>query len=300
MTPIRKSSVALCSVIAACLLWSRPAEALVISDVQSIWATLSADSPTYSSAAEGTSFDLTDNGVPTSATVLWANVSFTLLNSDGQQELVVAELPGDFLWGASAIGFSAFGGLVNGSVLSSLNTSGTLDYTLNYVWGSSSVLVAQAALVAGVTSVPEPASAALFGLGLTGVAALRRRRAAHVPRRFEAELRYVVPGHNGVEVFKTVPRRASRDARLRSSPWDTRSLSRPYGQGPGAQQNGPRCGPGQVRADVGQGLHSGGRLERSYRNRRLPALSTAAIISGWFDRRSQRMQLQPVTPASPS
>src|SRR5262245_47358975 len=131
---ITKSSSLAVSFIAAQFLWSLPANASLIDDFRVINVTLSPSSPSYtSSVAAGTSFDLTDDGVPVTATVNWATVEFSLLDVDGQRDSVFAFLGGDMLYGNSnpIIGVSAFGGLVNGTVVGLLNASGTLDYTLN-------------------------------------------------------------------------------------------------------------------------------------------------------------------------
>lgn len=153
------------------------ANATFISDIQQINTTLSAATPTYSSSAAGTSFDLTDNGVPGSATVLSAVVSFTLLDFDGNQEIVQAVLGGSSLYGVSSpLMFSAFGGAVSGSLVSVLNVTGVLDYTLNYLVGSSSVFVSQGALMADVVAVPEPGTLSLLGASLVVLGALKGRR----------------------------------------------------------------------------------------------------------------------------
>ncbi len=160
---IQKLTSAAIALVAAQLLWSAPVQATLISSVQNINAVLSADSPTYS----GT-FDLTSDGVPDSATVNWAVVGFTLLDFDGHSDKVSALLAGDELLSgiSNPIGFSLFGGLLSGSVVSSLNTSGLLDYTLSFIKGRSSVIVSQGALVADVKSVPEPGTLSLLGAGL--------------------------------------------------------------------------------------------------------------------------------------
>jgi hypothetical protein len=173
------------SLVAAQLLWSAPAHALLIDDFRVINATLSPTSPTYnSSAAAGTSFDLTDDGVPVTATVNWATVEFSLLDGDGQRDSVFAFLGGDMLYGNSnpIIGVSAFGGLVNGTVVGLLNASGKLDYSLN-LFGGSSVVIRDGRLVADVTSVPEPATSSLMGVGLLVAGWLSARRRAQQSRQ---------------------------------------------------------------------------------------------------------------------
>jgi len=166
------------SVVAAQLLWTAPAQASLINDFRAINTTLTPASPTYnSSALAGTSFDLTDDGVPTTATVNWASVTFSLLDYDGRTDSVSALLGGDMLYGQSnPIGISAFGGLVNGTVVGLLNVTGTLDYSLN-LFGGSSVTILNGALVADVTSVPEPGTFTLMGAGLLAAWLGARRRA---------------------------------------------------------------------------------------------------------------------------
>ena len=165
MKTMKLSSLAV-SLVAAQLLWSAPVQALLISDSRVIDTTLSPTSPTYSSVLAGTSFDLTDDGVPGMATVNWANVSFSLLDVDGRTDSVFAFLGDDVLYGKSnPVGISAFGGLINGTVTGLLNVSGKLDYSLS-LFGSSSVRVLDGVLVADVTSVPEPGTLSLLGAGL--------------------------------------------------------------------------------------------------------------------------------------
>jgi len=174
---IKKLTSVAISLVAAQLLWIASAQATLISDVRNIGATLSAGSPTYTSTAL-TSFDLTDDGVPGSATVNWASVTFTMWDADGKSDAVSALLAGDVLFGGSnPVGFSAFGGLVSGAVISSLNVSGVLSYTLSYLAGTSSVFVSQGSLVADVTSVPEPGTLLLLGSGLLAIGFRSRRRA---------------------------------------------------------------------------------------------------------------------------
>ena len=167
---IQKFTTVAVALVAAQWMWTAPAQATLISDVQNINATLSYANPTYSSAAHGTSFDLTDSGVPTTSQVTAAVVSFTLMDVDGMIDVVSANIGGDALYGISnPFGFSAFGGLLSGSVVSGLNVSGILDYTLNFVLGlgsKSSVTVSQGMLVADVKSVPEPGTLSLLGAGL--------------------------------------------------------------------------------------------------------------------------------------
>jgi hypothetical protein len=170
------------SLVAAQLLWTAPAQAMLISDVQVINTTLSPASPNYSSVLAGTSFDLTDDGVPTSATVNWASITFSLLDYDGRSDSVSALLGGDMLYGQSnPIGISAFGGLINGTVVGLLNVSGKLDYSLN-LFGGTSVTVLNGALVADVTSVPEPATLSLLGAGLVASWLGGRRRKQQKPQ----------------------------------------------------------------------------------------------------------------------
>jgi hypothetical protein len=98
------------------------------------------------------------------------------LDADGQLDSVYAFLGGDMLYGNSnPVGISAFGGLVNGTVVGLLNVTGKLDYTLN-LFGISSVVVREGALVADVTSVPEPATFSLMGAGLIAAWLGARRR----------------------------------------------------------------------------------------------------------------------------
>ena len=177
MEVMKLSSLAV-SLVAAQLLWSAPAQATLINDFRVINATLTPASPTYnSSVLAGTSFDLTDDGVPATATVNWASVTFSLLDYDGRSDSVSALLGGDMLYGQSnPIGISAFGGLINGTVVGLLNVSGTLDYSL-HLFGGSSVTVLNGALVADVTSVPEPATFTLMGAGLLATWFGARRRA---------------------------------------------------------------------------------------------------------------------------
>ena len=165
MRTTRINSLAI-SLVGAQLLWSAPAQALLIDDFRTINTTLSPTSPTYNSVLAGTSFDLTDNGVPASAAVNWASVTFSLMDVDGQSDSVYAFLGGDMLYGQSnPIGISAFGGLINGTVVGLLNVSGKLDYSLN-LFGGSSIRVLDGLLVADVTSVPEPGTLSLLGAGL--------------------------------------------------------------------------------------------------------------------------------------
>jgi len=150
---------------------------MLISDVHDIGVTLGAGgSSSYSNA-----FNLTSAGVPDSQKVNWATVSFTLLDTDGNSDMVSATLGGDTLYGGSSpFLFSAFGGLVSASVVSTLNLSGILNYTLTYMAGASSVYVGRGALVADVTSVPEPGTLSLLGAGLfAGWLSTRRRK--HTP-----------------------------------------------------------------------------------------------------------------------
>jgi hypothetical protein len=165
MQTIKLSSLAV-SLVAAQVLWTAPAQATLINDVQVINTTLTPASPTYNSMLAGTSFDLTDDGVPASATVNWASITFSLLDFDGRSDSVFALLGDDMLYGVSnPIGISAFGGLVSGTVVGLLNVSGKLDYSLN-LFGGTAVTVLNGALVADVTSVPEPGTLSLLGAGL--------------------------------------------------------------------------------------------------------------------------------------
>lgn len=128
------------------------AQAVLINDLQEINTTLDASNPTYSSSANGTSFDLTDDGVPTTATVTSATVSFSLFDVDGVQDWVIATFTGGSLGGQTAFGLSAFDGALTGTVFASLNSTGILDYTLNFFggFGQTSVLVTQGSLVADI------------------------------------------------------------------------------------------------------------------------------------------------------
>jgi len=174
---ITRISSLVVSLVAVQLLWSAPVQASLINDFRVINATLTPTSPTYvSSPLLGTSFDLTDDGVPAIATVNWASVTFSLLDYDGRSDSVYAFLGGDMLYGQSnPIGISAFGGLVNGTVVGLLNVTGTLDYSLN-LFGASSVTILNGALVADVTSVPEPGTFTLMGAGLLAAWLGARRR----------------------------------------------------------------------------------------------------------------------------
>ncbi len=82
---IRKLSSVVLSVVAAHLLWSGSADAMIISDTQTIQETLS-NGETYTGA-----FNPRDSGVP-GATVQAASAYFTFFNFDGAPETVTAVL----------------------------------------------------------------------------------------------------------------------------------------------------------------------------------------------------------------
>jgi len=157
------------------------ANAVLITDERTINAVLSSGSPTYDSLANNNSFDLTAQGfVPGPQTISLAYASFSFLDSDFVSDLVTISLDNSLLTmgSPSPFGFSAFGGLVSGTVLADLNASGKLDYTVT-MSGNSSVTLKGASLLADVTgnaSVPDGGSTmALLGGALLGLGWARKK-----------------------------------------------------------------------------------------------------------------------------
>ena len=159
------------------------AGAILITDVRTMNAVLNSSTPTYDSAANNNSFDLTAHGfTPGSQTVSAAYASFNFLDTDLVSDIARVALNGSLLTiGATfPIGFSAFGGSVVGTVLADLNATGKLDYTVT-LQGNSSATLLGASLTADVTdavtgnptgTVPDGGSTltllggAILGLGL--------------------------------------------------------------------------------------------------------------------------------------
>ena len=157
------------------------ANAILIIDDKTIDVVLSSGSPTYDSLANNTSFDLVAHGfVPGSQTISLAYASFSFLDTDFVSNTVTINLD-SLSWtigSPSPFGFSAFGGLVLGTVLTDLNASGKLDFTVT-LRGNSDVTLKGASLVADVTGnapVPEGGSTlALFGCSLLGLGLARKQ-----------------------------------------------------------------------------------------------------------------------------
>lgn len=156
------------------------ANAIPISDERIINAELNSASPTYDSVANNNSFDLTLHGfVPGPQTISWAYASFSFLDLDSVLDMVTISLDSSLASGLpSPIGFSVFGGLVLGTVLADLNTSGTLDYTVT-MSGNSAVTLKGASLFANVTGnapVPDGGSTlALLGCAMLGLGWARKK-----------------------------------------------------------------------------------------------------------------------------
>ena len=155
------------------------ANAILISDERTINAVLSSANPTYDSVAHNNSFDLTARGfTPGSQTISLAYASFSFLDTDFISDMVTISFDSSALTIGSTLpyGFSAFGGLVVGTVFADLNATGKLDYTVTMI-GNSDVTLKGASLLA-VASAPVPdggSTLALLGCAIFGLGWARKK-----------------------------------------------------------------------------------------------------------------------------
>ncbi|WP_020653985.1 PEP-CTERM sorting domain-containing protein [Massilia niastensis] len=129
--------------------------------------------------------DLTDNGVPGSATVNWASLDVYLADPLLGNEKVTFKFNGTNATSVQNVPF--LGQNYTFGVATSLLSTGLLQVALSVgcngsifglCWNQQTVTLVKSELTADITPIPEPATLLTLGAGLLGLGAVRRRHAA--------------------------------------------------------------------------------------------------------------------------